>query len=103
MKSAQYYILIVLTTACIVLSIAAIVVGNSNQQLQEELQRQQTQINRGTTMQQVGTNIVRDIAQLSVEDAELRQLLTKHGFNVQVAQPTPAASPAEAPAPKPRF
>ncbi len=93
MKQAQFYILIVIGAACLLLSIVGMAVAKSNQHLQIELQQQQEEINRGTQSQQMRNTLVRDIAQASIDkkDTVLKEVLTRAGFNIT---PNAAASPA---------
>lgn len=83
----------------VVLALTLWLVGlaSGNQTLQTEAQSQVFKIRTGQQTQQVtgqvATNIVRDMAQLSLADQELRALLQKHGFNVQVRQPGTVAAP----------
>lgn len=82
-----------LAAAVVVLALTLWLVGlaTTNQTLQSEAQSQVFKIRTGQQTQQVtgqvATNIVRDMAQLSLADQELRALLQKHGFTVQVRPP----------------
>jgi Tfp pilus tip-associated adhesin PilY1 len=73
------------------LAVWLVILGSGNQTLQAEAQSQVLKIRTGQQTQQitgqVATNIVKDMAQLSLADSELRGLLQKHGFTVQVRQP----------------
>ncbi len=91
MKPIQFYILIGLGAGCLILSIVGIALANSNQKLQAELQSQQVEINRGNASQQVGSNIIRDIASVAGSSQALRDVLTRAGFTLKV---NPAPSPA---------
>jgi hypothetical protein len=103
-----YYISVAATALSLVLAIILFAVGNSNQTLQTEiqkqqgeLQKQQEQINTGNTIsQQVGPNLLRDMAISSVKNEKMKALLSKHGYNVSMPPATPAPSGAGAtPAP----
>jgi len=83
MKPTQFYIGVALGAACLVLSIASVTMGQSNQRLQTEAQSQQMEINKGNMSQQIGTNILRDMAQSSVKNEKMKAALSKNGFNVQ--------------------
>jgi hypothetical protein len=53
-------------------------------QKQTEVQTQQDQINQGAALaQQVAPNLLHDMAEVSVKNDKMRQLLTKHGYTVQ--------------------
>jgi hypothetical protein len=60
------------------------------QSLQDEQREMLVQIQRNSQVRQVtgqvATNIVKDMAQLSLQNTNLRALLNKHGFDVQVRQ-----------------
>jgi len=88
MKPTQFYIGVALGAACLVLSIASVTMGQSNQRLQTEAQSQQMEINKGNMSQQIGTNILRDMAQSSVKNEKMKAALSKNGFNVQVTPNT---------------
>ena len=89
-----------LAVAATVLALTLWLVGlaSSNQTLQAEAQSQVLKIRTGQQTQQVTgqvvTNIVKDMAQQSLADQEFRTLLQKHGFKVQVKQPTAPTIPA---------
>lgn len=100
----------------LVLAIIVLIVGFTNHSLQTEIQgqqkeiqkqqaeiqKQQEEINKGNSIsQQVGPNLLRDMAVASLKNEKMKTLLGKHGYNVQ-QQATPApgtpAAPASAPA-----
>ena len=102
MKSSHFYISVAVAALSLILSVTVILLGNSNQKLQNELQKQQQQyqaqqdqINRGNTAQQVGTNLLRDMAQISVEDKDMKDLLAKHGYTASNATPAPDDKPSK--------
>lgn len=86
MKPTQFYIGAALGAACLVLSIASVSMGQSNQRLQTEAQAQQLEINKGNMSQQIGTNLLREMAQSSVKNEKMKAVLAKNGFNVQVTE-----------------
>jgi hypothetical protein len=100
MKSSHYYLSVGVAALCLILSITVIVLGNSNQKLQVELQNyqarlqaQQEQINAGNVIsQQVGPNLLRDMATVSVDEPPMKELLGKHGYTVNVTTPAPGAA-----------
>lgn len=81
-------LLLVVGIACVCLSLVTIVFARQNRQLQEALQAQQTLINKGALSQQVGNNIVREMAALARRDEKMHKLLQDHGFSLS-ASPTP--------------
>lgn len=112
MKMWQFVIALILGLVCAGLSAFGILTGMSNQRLQGELQQQQLEISRGNLSQQVGTNLVREIASKAGTNAALKDLLTRNGFVLnenavppqgqqqqQQAQPAPQR-PAPSPTPK---
>ena len=106
----SFYTSVAASGLSLLLSIIIFAVGNSNQNLQAEvqkqqleLQKQQEQINTGNQIsQQVGPNLLRDMAVVSLKNDKMKALLGKHGYNVQQATPAPGApAPAGAAAPAP--
>jgi hypothetical protein len=70
--------------AALLLTLGLIALSFTNRGLQREIQAQQVQINNGRVTQQVATNVIRELAQISVKDSEILNLLKKHGFDVKV-------------------
>jgi hypothetical protein len=107
-----FYISVAASALSLVLSIVLFGVGNSNQSLQNdaqkqqtELQKQQEEINKAQEIQgKLGPNLLQDMAKVSLKDENMKKLLAKNGYNVQLppASPAPgAATPAPARAPSP--
>lgn len=116
MKPSEFLVTLALASICLVLSIAVIWQGQSSislnasvqsriAEIQSQAQQRQLEINRGAQSQQIGTNILRDIAAAtynangSVKNEKLKDLLTRNGISVTVnqnpqnpstSQPTPA-------------
>ncbi|MEI6561499.1 MAG: hypothetical protein WCO68_05365 [Verrucomicrobiota bacterium] len=90
MKSLHYYTTLALGAVCLLLSVTTIVLGRSNNSLQLQQQQQQAEINKGSTSLQIGQTLLRDIAELSLKNDKLKQLLSRRGLTVNPA-PTPAA------------
>lgn len=90
MKREQFVALMVVAVACVLLSLVTIVFASQNRQLQEAIQEQQAIINKGALSQQVGANLVREMAAVAQTDEKMRELLQANGFNLS---PEPAASP----------
>jgi signal transduction histidine kinase len=95
MKKSHSLILMLVGAACLVLSIFFVALGQSNQRLLLDAQQQQNEINRGNMSQQIGTNMLKDLAQISLKNEKVKALLAKNGYNVQV-QPT--SGPQQTPA-----
>jgi hypothetical protein len=108
-----FYISVAASALCLVLSVVLFIVGSTNQTLQNEvqaqqvdLQKQQEEINKGQQIgQQVGPNLLRDMAVASTKNEKMKLLLAKNGYQVSMATPAPGSSPApkapSAPAPAP--
>lgn len=102
-----FYISLASTGLSLVLSILIFAFGNSNQSLQaevqkqqQELQKQQEQINTAIQIQQkVGPALLQDMAQVSVNNKNMKALLAKHGYNVESKPPASPAPGAATPAP----
>jgi hypothetical protein len=100
MKMWQFVIALVLGFTCAGLSAFGIMTGLTNQGLQAQLQQQQLEISRGNLTQQVGTNLVREIASKASSDAALKDLLTRNGFVLNENAVPPQQPSAPSPAPK---
>jgi signal transduction histidine kinase len=94
MKRWQSTLLLVVGLVCLCLSLVSIVFARQNQKLQTQLQAQQAMINKGALSQQIGTNLVREMATLAQTDGKMKQLLKDNGYNL-----TPVGSPAPTTAP----
>ena len=96
MKAPQFFTVLGLSALALVLTIVLIVYGQGNQKLQAQLQAQQEDINRGSMSQQVGQNLLKDIAIGSQKSTVLKDVLTRNGYTVTASSPSP--SPSSAPA-----
>jgi predicted Holliday junction resolvase-like endonuclease len=98
MKPPQFIVAVVLSLVPLILVINLIFIGQKNQSLQSQLQAQQEAINKGSMTQQIGVNILKEIAAGSVKDDKLKEVLTKSGYSVTVnASASPSPSPAATP------
>ena len=103
MKPPQLIVSVILCIVAVVLASVTLVqviniisLGDKNQSLQAQLQTQQEQINKGNMTQQIGVNILKEIAAGSVKDEKLKEVLSKNGYSVTVnasPSPSPAATP----------
>ena len=93
MKAPQFYLTLVLGVLCLALSITVIVLGSTNTKLQLQQQKQQEEINRGNMSAQVGQNMLRDLAELSLKNDKIKQVLAHSGYTVNAA-PAPPPSPS---------
>jgi hypothetical protein len=87
MKRWQFTLLLVIGIVCVCLSLVTIVFARQNRRLQEALQAQQAMINKGALSQQVGNNLLREMAVVAQRDEKMRKLLQDNGFNLP-ASPT---------------
>ena len=89
MKRWQFVLLMAIGVACLFLSLVMIVFARENRKLQEAVQDQQAIINKGAVSQQIGNNLVREMAAAAQTDEKIRQLLEASGYNPST---TPAAA-----------
>jgi len=102
MKPPQFIVAVILSLVPLILVINLIFMGQKNESLQMQLQAQQEEINRGSMSQQIGTNLLKEIAQASVKDDKLKDVLAKSGYTVTAnasGSATPSPSPASSPTP----
>ena len=100
-----FYISIVASSLCLILSIVVFSIGLRNQTLQSDVQKQQealqaqqqalqaqqVEIDAGVQInQKVGPELLRDMASVSGKNEKMKQLLAKHGYTIQVNTPAPA-------------
>jgi hypothetical protein len=89
MKRWQFSVLLTLGFACLCLALVTIVFARENRKLQEAVQAQQALINKGALSQQIGVNLLREMAAAAQSDDKMRQLLRDNGYNL--SSPTPAS------------
>ena len=94
MKAPQFYITVVLSAICLVLSIVAMHLGQTSQDLQTKVQAQQLEVNRGLAARQTLQKLVNDMAPVSLKNEKIKQVLARNGLTVST--PTPSPSPAGA-------
>jgi hypothetical protein len=86
MKSIPYVIVLLLSVACVVLSVSLVQTIRVNQRIQAEVQANQQLLNNGILGpqgQQIGNNLLQDMANTAIRNADMRQLLAKHGYQIQ--------------------
>jgi Na+-translocating ferredoxin:NAD+ oxidoreductase RnfG subunit len=88
MKRWQFVLLMTIGVACLCFSLVTIVFAHQNRKLQEAVQAQQAIINKGAVSQQIGANLLREMAAAAQTDEKMRELLEASGYNSSV---TPAA------------
>jgi hypothetical protein len=96
MKPPQFIVAVILSLLPLILVINLIIMGQTNQKYQAQLQAQQVEINKGSATQQVGVNLLKEIAGASVKDDALKEVLTKSGYKITV-NASPSPSPASTP------
>lgn len=84
MTKIQATILTVLSALCLLAALTLVAVSAANRSIERGLQEQQMVINKGQVTQQLGNAIIRDLAGLSVNNSKIRELLSRHGINVNV-------------------
>jgi hypothetical protein len=84
MKPIEFAVTTGLAGLCLVAALALVVITSANRSIERGLQEQQQVINRGQVSQQIGTALVRDLAGISVNNAKVRDLLSRNGINVTV-------------------
>lgn len=95
MKLPQFIVAVILSAMPLILVIILIFMGHTNQGLEAQVQAQQEEINKGAASRQIGVNLLKEIAQASVKDAKLKDVLTRSGYTVTInASPSPSPSPA---------
>ena len=82
MNRAEFSLLMALGVICLCLSLVTIVFARHNRKLQEAVQAQQALINKGALSQQIGSNLVREMATIAQQDEKMRELLQQNGFNL---------------------
>jgi len=94
MKAPHFFITSALGTLCLILTITTIVLGKTNNALMLTQQRQQEEINKGNMSVQIGQNILRDLAEASLHNPQIKELLAKNGYSVNVNPPAGTPAPA---------
>lgn len=98
MKSLQYGIALLVSAACLVMSLATVVTNRSNAQRQALLQQAASAIQNdyrtvaGT--EQISRNILTDLGNAAITNTDIRAMLEKHGYQLTQNQNPAAAQPA---------
>jgi len=102
MKAPQFYITLALGVVCLVLSVANLIynknVQNLNregQSLQTQIQEQEKDVNRVLEIDRRFKSLAQDMANASVKNESIRQVLSQNNINVNVpvsSIPTPTPS-----------
>jgi uncharacterized membrane protein len=94
MKRWQFLVSCSLSALCVIVALILIGMSRASTRLQIEMQKQQDEINRGTMSQQVGGNILRDMAGVATTNSRMRDLLARHGYTIPGAVPSKSTSKA---------
>jgi hypothetical protein len=97
MKRSQFFTNLSLSALGALMAIVAIGISQGNNRLQMELQQQQNEINQGIRVQQIGGNILRDMAAVAVGNPRMRELLARHGYSVTGSTNALPSTPDESP------
>jgi len=98
MKPIPFIVAVIFSIAPLILVVNLIFMGQKNTALAAQVQSQQQEISKGSTMQQIGVSLLKEIAAASIKDEKLKEVLAKSGYQVNVnASPSPAAAPAGMP------
>ncbi|CAN5541222.1 hypothetical protein BH20VER3_BH20VER3_05260 [soil metagenome] len=87
MKRWQFSLLLTIGVACLCLSLVSIVFARANRKLQETIQAQQETIRKGALSQQLGANLLREMALVARTNEKMRQLLKENGYNLTTEPP----------------
>lgn len=86
MKSTHYIIVLLLSVVCVVLSVSLVLTFRANQKMQAQLQANQQLLNSGILGpqgQQIGNNLLQDMANSATRNPDMRKLLAKYGYQIQ--------------------
>lgn len=86
MKSTHYIIVLLLSVVCVVLSVSLVLTFRANQKMQAQLQANQQILNSGILGpqgQQIGNNLLQDMANSATRNPDMRKLLAKYGYQIQ--------------------
>lgn len=86
MRQWQYFLILLLSVVCVVLTAGLIIMGQTNIRMQVKLQNQQQKLNQGflgQQAQQISGGVLKDMVDTAAENSQMRQLLEKHGYQVQ--------------------
>ena len=79
------------------MSLAIVVTAKKNITIQGGIQARSQQLNNsvlGPQAQQITGNILQDMAAVAAKDTKMRDLLSKHGYNIPAA-PAPTSAPVK--------
>lgn len=94
MRSGSYFVVLLTSIACVILTVALILMAHTNQKWQVKLQSQQQVLNQGILgqqAQQISAGILQELAATAVTNVAIRELLEKYGYRLSVSQPRDSA------------
>ena len=95
MKASQIYFTTALGMICLVLSITTLMLERYNKKLQVNAQAQQAEIAKGNQYNQVGLNLLKEMAQLAHNGNEkVREVLKANNYTINPPAPEQPAQPA---------
>jgi hypothetical protein len=83
MRKWQFIVSTVLASLCLLLAIALMLRGQGNRVLERALRERQLVINQAAATQQRVQSVLVDMAQVSVQDDKMKDLLSRHGFTIR--------------------
>jgi hypothetical protein len=100
MTRTQFWIATALGALALILLGHNVWLINGNRQLQQDIGERQQFVQQSVQLEGLYREIVRALAELTARnnDADLRNMLARHGLTVTVNAPAPGSAPAAAPA-----
>lgn len=95
MTKQEYQISLGLGVACFLAALLILILGQLNGRQQVKLQKQQNVINAGAMSQQIGENLLRDMAGLSTRNPAMKRVLAQNGYTVSNTPPPADEAPAK--------
>ena len=98
MRQGQYFLILLLSVVCTVLTVGLITMGQINMRMQGKLQAQQQKLNQGILgqqAQQISGGVLKDMADAAASNSEMRRVLEKHGFRVEPSAAAAGGSAAK--------
>jgi hypothetical protein len=95
MKAAPYFVLLLVSLLCVALAVVLIVIAHVNGKLLVQFQSRQQALNGGllgAQGQQISASVLRDMGNAAVTNTQIRRILEKHGYQVQMPTGTAPTS-----------
>jgi len=94
MKSGHYFTVLFLGVLCLLLCVSVVALAFVNERQQNRLDQRTQELNRGmmgAEAQQISGRVLQDLGAVAQQNAALRMVLAKHGY--EIARPPAAALP----------